>query len=186
MAIALSPSMVSAMLAEAADQQGVTPQWLAEQKEVLSELGLDPTTVTQSIVNRASGMFRKAIDLVVAPYNPLPTAPYSSSIAIALDCPPAPEEPMAEAKPKAPNKGKRFRATLFGHSITAVLRALGKEGWVYDDAWFFCGDSRVGAAGISKNTVKLQLWDGKTGKGNFGDPAPLTKKQLAWCKNILE
>lgn len=174
----LSPSMVAALIAEAADQQGVTPSWLASQADVIQQLGLDPALVTQGTVTRANRLFRQAIDLVTGPYVKQPTQ----------------VQPAAElAEPPAVDTGstdgsggrKAFRGPkLFGkYSLTAVVRRLAVEGWDKEDIWFFLGQQEVGGQGMSEATVRTQMQWGKKG---HQPPAPLDSKELAWCQKLLK
>jgi hypothetical protein len=88
----------------------------------------------------------------------------------------------AKKKPqKAAGNGKasQTRYELFGHPITAVLRAMGKDGWSALDA-----SKAVHAMGIecSDNTVKTQVYRGKKG---VMEPAPLSKGNLQELKKAL-
>lgn len=179
MTATLSPSMVAALIAEAADQQGVTPSWLASQVDVIAKLGLDPALVTQATVARANRLFRQAIDLVTAPYvKPAPQVQPATDVALT----PAVDTPTAEAS----GGRKVFRGPkLFGkYSLTAVVRRLSKEGWCKEDIWFFLGQEEVGGNGMSEATVRTQMQWGKAGHG--GPPAPLDTKELAWCHKLLK
>lgn len=180
MSMVLSPSMVAAVIAEAADSQGVTPSWLASQPDALAKLGLDPSIITESLVHKATRLFRTAINLVVGRASPAQVASYGPSVAMALD---AVDTPTLEAK-----EGKRvvFRGPkLFGkYSLTAVVRRLSQEGWSREDIWFFLGQEQVGGHGMSQATVKTQMQWGL--KGHGGPPAPLTAKELKWCQEVCK
>lgn len=59
-----------------------------------------------------------------------------------------------------------------GHSVTSVIRALGKAGWSITEVREFCKQQRIDAA---ENTMKIQVQRGRTGEG---DPAPIAKAEL--------
>ena len=68
--------------------------------------------------------------------------------------------------------GKGNRYTIFGKSVTSVLRWMGKQGWEFEDA-----RKAVRSAGCecSDVTIRIQLLAGADGKR--GKPARLTKEQ---------
>jgi hypothetical protein len=68
--------------------------------------------------------------------------------------------------------GKRY--SICGHVVTAVLRRLGKAGWAVDRALRLLTALELP---VAESTVKIQVRAGVT--GDRGDPAPLTKSQLA-------
>lgn len=85
---------------------------------------------------------------------------------------------QAEETPAEPqSNGKANRFTVFDHSATAVLRAMGKEGGGWNAKGVLAAMEEKGASGLSLTTVRIQLLAGK--KGQRGEPAPLTKKEIA-------
>lgn len=81
------------------------------------------------------------------------------------------------AKPQA-TTGQSKRVAIFGHAATAVIRAMGVQGFSFEEARK--GMDRVGGQGIADATIKIQLAAGK--KGERGDPAKLTAAQIATLK----
>lgn len=172
--VQLHPTMVAAMLADLADREGVTPAYTAGNAELLASVGLAPETVTPGVVASANRLFRKALDITLARAKPAQVQQTSK------------EQPDSSGQTVIEPKETRkvCRAMLFGHSITAVIRRLGKEGWEYDDVYFLCGQTEVGAKELAPTTIRIQLAAGK--KGERGEPAPLTSEQLAWCRKVCE
>lgn len=77
----------------------------------------------------------------------------------------------AQAKPGGSPVKSRYE--LFGVSVTAVVRALGKMGWDFDKTQ--AALKRVGAE-AAEATVRIQLRAGV--KGERGEPAKLTADQI--------
>lgn len=71
---------------------------------------------------------------------------------------------------------------LWNHSMTSVLRRLGKEGVTVAHARDIMKAIGVHAA---KATVSIQISDGRRKDGNrpFGDPAKLTRAQVQQLRN---
>ncbi len=76
--------------------------------------------------------------------------------------------------PTASSKANRFQ--VYGLSVTSVLRAMGKVGGFSSNGALAALEA-LGAEGLSITTVRIQLLAGKNGQR--GEPAQLTKKQLA-------
>lgn len=79
------------------------------------------------------------------------------------------QQAIAKGEMEAPK-----RAELYGHSITAVLRWMGKEKWSFEDAK--AAMLRKGIQ-LADATFRAQLLAGR--KGERGEPANLTKEQEA-------
>lgn len=77
-----------------------------------------------------------------------------------------------------PKRTSTRRAKIFGHATTAILRWMGANGFTYEQARSALsgyGD----AAQISDASVKMQMYDGSTGKFKFGGLVTLTPEQAA-------
>jgi hypothetical protein len=95
----------------------------------------------------------------------------------------APSEQVA-AEPAAPSRssGKdepTARQTLEGFAMTAVLRALGKAGWKFEET-----RTALAALGLTPadGTIRAQLLAGR--QGTRGEPANLSQKTLAQLEAV--
>lgn len=78
-------------------------------------------------------------------------------------------EKLAEDKENAPEGPE----SLFGHSVTRVMKWMGKNDWQFHEAKKVLTDRGFQ---IQESTIRGQLWCGKTGK--YGDPAELKPSQI--------
>jgi len=93
------------------------------------------------------------------------------------------DETMSKSSTKKAAKSESTpRVTLFEQSVTAVLRFMGLNDWVFDDARLAL--NTLGASEISDTTIRIQLRAGK--KGERGEPAKLTKSQIASLKKAAK
>jgi hypothetical protein len=79
---------------------------------------------------------------------------------------------IAEERENEPDEPQ----TIFGHSITQVLRWMGREGWTPKQA-----KTVMDARGfkLTESTLRGQLWVGRSGRyDDFGKPAELTAKEI--------
>ncbi len=86
---------------------------------------------------------------------------------------------------KIKGKAKRSLGGLFDHSVTAVCRALGKAGFKMADVRAIMKAKKIA---IADGTVSIQTRAGKLSdgdKGYRGEPAALTKDQLAELKALI-
>lgn len=83
----------------------------------------------------------------------------------------------ASAPPDSQAAGNRL--SLFGHSVTAVIRWMGKAGWGFDKA-----KAAIAAQSISiaDATIRAQLLAGK--KGERGDPAALGEAEIKQLSGV--
>lgn len=81
-------------------------------------------------------------------------------------------------KKKSAN-GKAKRTTIFGHSVTAVLRRLGLEGWEKEEAQ----DAIEAISGFRPAYVTVQTQFTAALRGERGEPASLSKKELQALRN---
>jgi len=88
----------------------------------------------------------------------------------------APVTKKAAAEPKAKEATGRF--LLFDQPVTAVLRALGKAGCTFEQVRPVLTKKKCDVADA---TIRIQLTAGK--KGERGEPAKLSKVQIAEFKN---
>jgi CHAD domain-containing protein len=86
-------------------------------------------------------------------------------------------ETLAQAKEDMPEGP----GGLFGHSVTAVIRTLGKEGWSFGDT-----KAALKAQGLSiaDATIRAQLLAGRN--GTRGEPAVLKEKELKQLKKSVK
>jgi len=70
------------------------------------------------------------------------------------------------ATEEAPKLGKL--GGFLGHSLTSVIRAMGKAGWEYWEAVHVFESEKIP---VAENTIRIQLAAGKRGQG--GEPAPI-------------
>ena len=90
-----------------------------------------------------------------------------------------------QSSKKVKAKTKKSLGGLFGHSVTAVCRALGKAGFKTADVRAIMKAKRIA---IADGTVSIQTRAGKLGekdKGFRGEPAALTKDQFAELKALI-
>lgn len=73
----------------------------------------------------------------------------------------------SEKTEEAPKLGKL--GGFLGHSLTSVIRAMGKLGWEYWEAVNVFASEKIP---VAENTVRIQLAAGKRGQG--GEPAPIS------------
>lgn len=97
-------------------------------------------------------------------------------------------EPEDTKKDKSMSKNKKTEKTetngrpgklggYKGHSVTSVVRAMGKAGWTLDEARTFFEKKDIA---VADTTIKIQLRAGVKGEG--GDPAKFSKDELAAMK----
>lgn len=90
--------------------------------------------------------------------------------------------PKESANGHLPAKRVITRGELFGYSITAVLRALGKVGWKFKETRDALNNLSLN--GIADATIRAQLFAGR--HGTRGEPAPLSKKNLSMIKSAAK
>lgn len=88
--------------------------------------------------------------------------------------------PMREiAPPPVKTTRKVARMQIMGHSATAVLRWMGKQGWGFEDAYLAL--SWEAPCPLADVTIRLQLKAGRDGER--GPPAPITASQARTLKS---
>lgn len=90
---------------------------------------------------------------------------------------PAVKAEKAAETTKATDKKTKARYTVFGLNACAVCRTLGAKGWEFDALTLAV--ETLGCRGMSHATMRMHYVAGKKGSTRWGDPAKLTKKQLA-------
>ena len=83
-----------------------------------------------------------------------------------------------EPEDDAPKKTSTRRAKIHGYATTAILRWMGANGFTFEqarEALKHYGDANE----ISDASVKMQMYDGSTGKFRFGGLVELTHAQAA-------
>lgn len=174
-------------LARLADQEAITPQHAALDAKLLKKNGIDPTTLTGAMIHRAAEIQREKINKTMArakafneahaPKLPADIIPAPSRI--------AQDEPAKEKGTKTPKEKKPavkhevpVRTKIFGLAATAILRWMGKTGgWTPEQG--LKALTNLGAD-LALATCKIQIKAGA--KGERGEPATLTKKQIAELK----
>lgn len=96
-------------------------------------------------------------------------------------------EPVKEKQPdKTPATPKTIthkRKKFHGHTLTAVIRALGSKGWEFEKTAYVFNHLDLP---VADNTIKIQLKCGSTGDLSRGEPATLTKQQWRELKKAGE
>ncbi len=152
-------------------------QWMAKRPHLLSAFGVEPADISDEILHEAIKLHRRMPPLLE------PDTKFLKGLAkgavTELDV------PAGDVPSPIPNKStkgtrKQVRAQVFGYSITAVLRWMGKEGWTFEDAAVVC--ATIGAAKIADVTIRLQLKAGKDGLR--GPAAPITASQAKQLRQM--
>lgn len=165
-------------IARLANAGCVSPRKLLASRMV-QEFGIDTQLVTAAIFDDAVKYFRWMTPLL-EPNKRLFQQLTGRMPQLELQEPQGDVPSPVTAVPKPVRKVTR--ASLFGYSITAVLRWMGQHGWNFEDAAVVCAS--CGAAKIADVTIRLQLAAGR--KGERGPAAPLTPSQAAQLKKLAQ
>lgn len=175
---------IAGRLAVAASTHGLFARDAARFNDVLADVNLTTDDMTEEVIETAHDMSRDAIARIrskIEKHNQevMRKGMDTESVVTINDQPVTVENVKTDnkqqrvaKKPARPTTGKR--GDIFGHSATAVLRWMGKEGgWSKEDA----GKAvrTMGGKDIADATVSIQLKAGA--KGERGAPADITKKQ---------
>jgi hypothetical protein len=150
-------------------------QWMVKKPHLLSAFGVEPADISDEVLKEAVGLHKRMPPLIT------PDVRFLKSLQKGTVCEldvPMGDVPSPLPTPKTTRK--QVRAMVFGFSITAVLRWMGKEGWNFEDASVVCAS--VGAAKIADVTIRLQLKAGKDGLR--GPAAPITAAQAKQLRQM--
>ena len=149
------------LLASLADSNGMWARDVVNFPLTLATAGLTQEDCSSEVIEEAHSIDRRALRQLqgrVSAHN----AQFEEAPVV-----------VEEFKPAAKRKATGKRAKIFGHSVTAVLRWMGKNDWSFDDAALAVEE--LGGKMIADVTVKIQLKAGKVGQR--GAPANITPSQ---------
>ena len=155
----------SEKIAAAADRHGIWAKDVARFDSMLTEFGLTAEDMTQKNIDGANAIARKDMQTTRRRVEAINRKNgFSEDVS-----------PQAKATTTVRRIKTGKRASIFGHSVTAVLRWMGKEGWSFDDA--AVAVETLAEKRFSDTTIRIQLRAGKAGER--GAPAPIDSKQRA-------
>jgi hypothetical protein len=168
---------IARQLAVLANAACTVPHTIANSHGLLVQFGIDPATVSAEVLAEAVRAFNR-MEPLLEPNSRLlkKTAKHGAA---ELDVP-AGDVPSPVVKPSKGTTRKVTRASVFGYSITAVIRWCGKNGWNFEDTAVMCATNN--AAGIADVTIRLQLKAGKDGLR--GPAAPITPAQAKQLRKM--
>lgn len=172
---------VTDRLAIASDREGMEPEGVRKFPDVLKTYSLEGIDITDLMCREArranAEQFAKLLAKVPKPHNRVEEFVESTSGKKSTPEPKGDSERSEESSVKKKEKERQEappKITLFGYPPTSIVRWLGANGYPLSAA-----ESVVDYYGlpISKSTISTQ-WRAGT-KGERGEPAPLTKEQVA-------
>jgi len=159
---------IAVKLAVASNRHGMWVHDVVRFPDILQEIGVEQADLTMPIIERAHEVTREQMARMQRKLAAINARSLESPVAATPDAFTAPAR-----SPKREASGKQVK--LFDQSVTAVLRAMGKQGgWKAEDA--LLAIETLCEKKFSITTVRLQLKAGS--KGERGEPATLTSAQF--------
>lgn len=157
----------------------MTPKGVSFFPDLLAKYALTREDCTDLVIRKAFTLQRQRTEALLKKYAK-PAEPKIVQVdeEDAEAIPPKPEKKGEPSKKKEPIVVKKDN--IFGFSVTAVLRWMGKQGYSSEEATKVLNHFRVD---ISPATVKIQVKAGS--KGERGAPATLSPKEADEIKGLL-
>ncbi len=162
---------IVADLVRLADKQGMTPRGVSRHKDLLEEAGLAKDDITEGVLLDATHRAKYEAEALLERAQKLNARLAGDEARITGK---EPTQPVSKVR-KVAERGKVVRGAIFGHSITAILRWMGKKGWNKEDAGVAL--ATYGFGSIADSTIYIQLAAGRKGDATRGPVPELTKAE---------
>lgn len=162
---------IVADLVRLADAEGMTPRGVSRHADLLAKAGLAKGDITEGVLLDATHRAKREAEALFERAAALNAKLAGDEAKIKGQ---EPKEAVSKDR-KAPERGKVTKGTIFGHSITAILRWMGANGWNKEDAGVAL--ATYGFGSVADSTIYIQLAAGRKGDATRGPVPELSKKE---------